>query len=148
MYEDFEPSLPLEQWTPSYFRWLKVNTNATFKDGKADRAFVVHRDEYGQLCMLKTKVDQATSAQEAELKAPLWSFNTVIEQQWAKGKRVKCCNSIKFCFKYILTPHSSKIIKSLPNVQLLSISFNSQKVTRFFYLKQSTIIKNYQKLSL
>ncbi|KAF3437406.1 hypothetical protein FNV43_RR20159 [Rhamnella rubrinervis] len=57
-----------ENWKPPPKNWLKANTDAVFKDGNAAFALVL-RDEHGRVLFLASKIDRASNATEAELKA-------------------------------------------------------------------------------
>ncbi|KAF3438471.1 hypothetical protein FNV43_RR21233 [Rhamnella rubrinervis] len=70
-----------ESWSPPPQYWLKANIDAAFKEGAAALALVV-RDEQGQVVFLASKLDRATSAMEAELKALVWALQLARVEPW------------------------------------------------------------------
>ena len=71
----------VEQWVPPPLEWLKVNTDAAFKEGAAALAMVV-RDSCGKVLLLQTKLETAHSPMEAELKALSWALESVVSMSW------------------------------------------------------------------
>lgn len=69
-----------EGWTTPPERWIKINTDASFKHGKAALGAIA-RDERGKLIFMAAKVVECDSARLAELFAINWASELAEEQK-------------------------------------------------------------------
>lgn len=70
-------------WKPPRTGWLKVNTNAAFKNGLAAPAMVV-RDDYGGMVLTMTKLIGCKNAWCAEFPAVNWATRITEQKGWTK----------------------------------------------------------------
>lgn len=61
--------------------WLKINTNAAFRDDTVCIAFVVQNDTSG-LVLIASKLIPAASAYDAEIATILWARETAANKAW------------------------------------------------------------------
>lgn len=61
--------------------WLKINTDAAFKDGKAFLGFVV-RDDCGSLFWSSSNVVKCHTAHHAEMSAIMWALEFAAHMDW------------------------------------------------------------------
>lgn len=70
-------------WTVPPAGWLKANTDAAFKNGKAGLGLVI-RDETGELVLFSTKTIACISAKVAELMAIEWASEIAERERWLR----------------------------------------------------------------
>lgn len=90
-----------ERWSPLKSGWWKLNTVATYTNGRAALAFVI-RDNFELLVKALSKTMSASSAYEVEVKAFEWGLLVSDSEEWQKFifssdalQVVKDVNSVK-----------------------------------------------------
>lgn len=81
-FSDQRESEERSSWSPPPVGWFKINTNATYKNGKVSIAIVV-QDDSGGMILIMTKIIECKNAMCAELAALNWATRISDSRGWS-----------------------------------------------------------------